>query len=511
MPHTNSVTVEASEENFEDDAIHVGAYGGGRGKRLMRSVSNLVARWHWVALGLLLGFLGATYYVSKAPKKYSATATLLVKQQTSTVLTRDQVEEIDMRSSEGLNTAAERIRRLDLLERVAGRQDVRNLPGLMPEPVEWLPEWMAKWLNRSSSRSAGKSVTIPAAPALASWLGSWMEISIRRGTRLIDITFTHEVPEVAKALADAVAREHLAEIVGARNDGRSSSIELLMKESEEARTKLQTYESARSIYARALEMHKMLDLKEVEVQQLSRRYLAKHPRMMDGSAELKRLQARFLDEFDLAITSPADKAYWETHVEQISAVQGNQENRLRTARALLLARNGVLESEISSQIAVFKTMLTRLEEASVNQQGQQAGAEVSSLARVPGGASAPDATRAYGLGAAAGLALGIAFASLLVRLDNKYHTVSQLEADTNQPVLAAISQISAQRVNKAVRMVHKAGGGCALSRARRNQPRRKAGLPIYCSVPGHPGPNMPRCSGSCGPPCHFWEMKPSGV
>jgi capsular exopolysaccharide synthesis family protein len=416
----------------------------------MRRISSLVSRWHWVALGLLVGFLGATYYLAKAPKRYSSVSTLLIKQQTSTVLSRDQVEEIDMRSAEGLNTAAERIRRLDLLERVAARQDVRALPGLMPEPVEWLPEWAVKWLKKENVEQVAAGVTPPPA-ALATWLGSWMEVSIRRGTRLIDITFTHEVPEVAKALADAVAREHLAEIVGTRNEGRSSSIELLMKESEEARTKLQTYESARVIYTRALEMHGVLDEKEAEVQQLARRYLPKHPRMIEFNAELQRLQQRFLDEFDLAVKSQADKVYWENHVDQIEAVRGEPEERLRMARGLLLARNGVLQSEIASQMSVFNAMLTRLEEAGVNQQGQEAGAEVSSLARVATNPSAPDPKKVYGLGAAGGMVIGLAFASLLVRLDNKYHTVSQLEAETNQPVLAAISQINRVRLQKAIR------------------------------------------------------------
>jgi capsular exopolysaccharide synthesis family protein len=450
MPQTKLQSAEATTESFEEDAIHAGAFGGSRGKRLMRRISNLVTRWHWVALGLLLGFLGATYYLAKAPKQYSSVSTLLIKQQTSTVLSKDQVEEIDMRSLEGLNTAAERIRRLDLLERVAARQDVRLLPGLMPAPVEWLPKWMVEWLGREEVVAKDGGAPPPPA-ALATWIGSWMEVSIRRGTRLIDITFTHQVPEVAKALADAVAREHLAEIVGTRNEGRSSSIELLMKESEEARSKLQTYESARVIYTRALEMHSVLDMKEAEAQQLTRRYLPKHPKMIEVSAELKRLQVRFLDEFDLATSSPADKAYWETHSEQIAAVRGEPDVRLRTARALLLARNGVLQSEIASQMSVFNAMLTRLEEAGVNQQGQEAGAEVSSLARVPTSPSAPDAKKVYALGTAGGMVFGLAFASLLVRLDNKFHTVSQLEADTNQPVLAAVSQINRLRLQKAIR------------------------------------------------------------
>jgi polysaccharide biosynthesis transport protein len=119
----------------DEDLLVAASPGPDRALKTKRLLLELLGRWYWIALGLVLGILASAYYLSKAPKRYSATSTLLIKQQTSAVMSRDQVEEIDMRSVEGLNTVAERIRSHDLLERVSSRMDVRALPGLIPPPL----------------------------------------------------------------------------------------------------------------------------------------------------------------------------------------------------------------------------------------------------------------------------------------------------------------------------------------------------------------------------------------
>lgn len=443
-----------------------------RTMRAKRMLLDLLNRWYWILLCVILGLLGSAYYLSKAPKMYSSTATLLIKQRTASVMNKDQVEEIDMASSEGLATVAERIRRPDLLERVASRSDVRSMPGLVPPPVDWTPAVLAGWLNRPAAESgkggdgageAGQAVPVPA--VLGGWMGSWMRVSIRRGTRLLDITFTHRVPEVAKGLADAVAREYLAEIVTSATEGRSSRTETLEKQSEDARAKLQVAGSALATYNRALELHKALETAETQQAQLSQRYLERHPKVVASLNEIKVLKERFMAEFDRAIGAAADKDYWEKSRGQIDAAEGDPEAHLQVARQLLLARTDVLRGEISSQMSVFNAMLTRLEESNVNSDGDESSAEVSSFARVPGWASLPVPRRIYTTGGALGLTAGLLLALLLVKLDNKYHSVAQLEADSGQPVLAAISVIDVKALDQAIRVKAKRVGGLVTSEA----------------------------------------------
>ena len=290
----------------------------------------------------------------------------------------------------------------------------------------------------------------PEAIALSGSISSWMTVSLRRGTRLMDITFQHEVPEVAKSLADAVTREYLAEIAGSKTEGRNNRSDTLIKQSEEARIKLQSVASALASYNRALESHKELDAQEALTAQLTHRYLPKHPKIIAALNELEALKKRFLREFDVAVASSADEAYWKTVRTQIDDAMAKPETHLQVARQLLLSRTGVLNGEANSQMSVFNAMLTRLEESRVNSEGEESNAEVSSLARISYTPVSPIPTKVYTSGAACGLTAGLFFAWLLIRMDNKYMSVAQVEAETGIPVLAAISDIDPRHVEKAI-------------------------------------------------------------
>ena len=149
-PSHRSRRQSPDSDDFEDDDMQDAGVSRQAGQEKMKLLAlDLLGRWHWIALGLVLGVLGGFFYLSKAPKIYQARATLLIKQQTSTVMSRDQVEEMDLRSLEGLNTVAERITRPELLQKVAARPEVRALPGLMPRDIEWLPEWAVSWFGKA--------------------------------------------------------------------------------------------------------------------------------------------------------------------------------------------------------------------------------------------------------------------------------------------------------------------------------------------------------------------------
>jgi capsular exopolysaccharide synthesis family protein len=425
------------------------------GQEKMRMLAlELVGRWYWIVLGAVIGVLGAAYYLAKTPKQYTATTTLFVKQQTASVMARDQIDEIDMRSVEAMNTIAERIRRMDLLERVGSRQDVRALPGLMPQPVNWAPDWLAEKFGQAPAADRTPQAAPPPA-ALGGMIGGCLNVSIRRGTRLIDLTITHPVPEITKALADAIAREYLAEIASASTEGRSSSIDLLQKQSEEARGSLQSARGSLAIYTRALDMHRILDAKETEVGAMQRRYLPKHPKMVTGVAELARLQERFLAEFDIARQAANEHPYWDVAGKELPDAASQPDGYLRVARQKLLGRIGVLDSEIQSSTSVFNSMLTRIEESSVNQESRESSTEVSNLARVPGPPSAPLPSKIITMGAVGGLVSGLLLALLLSRLDNKYHTVAQISSETGGTILAAVAEITPRHLVVAEREFRK--------------------------------------------------------
>lgn len=448
MPRPRSRARQDDFDEFEEDDFEGGGSPAGN-QKLKRLITELVGRWYWIVLFLILGLLGAAYYLSKAPKLYSTSCSLLIKTQTESLMSQDQVEDVSLRSIEAMNTAAARIGRFELLERVASREDVRALPGLIPPPVDWRPEWWAERADGLSIETAPEDQPVPPPPALAGRIRSWLDISITRGTRLMELQITHPVPEVAKAVADAIAREYLAEVRADMTSGRSGAIEVLDEESKDAREKLQQARAALAVYARALEAHQALDEQEILVAQLDQRYLPAHPKMEAANIEYERLKERFLSEFEIARESPSDKDYWSSVAGDLPDPEAERDRYLRVARQQLLARTGVLGSEIESLNSVFQSMLTRMSESSVNQESEETPVEVNSLARVPGLPSAPVANKIYTAGVGGGFAVGLAIAFLLARLDNKYETVAQVEEDSNATVLAAISHINESHLRQA--------------------------------------------------------------
>ncbi len=436
-------------DDFDDDDFDGGGSRQAGQEKMKLLVSDLFGRWHWVALGLILGVLGGFYYLSKAPQIYQARSTLLIKQQTSSVISRDQVDELDMRSLEGLNTLAERITRPELMQKVAARPDVRGLPGLMPPETQWLPDWALPWFGKSKEDKE-KSLGVPPPASLAGAIANWTEISVRRGTRLLDVFVSHPSPEVAKTVADAIVVEYQAELTGARSSGRDSSLQILINESEAARNRLQTSQNALASYQRALVTLKELESRETIAGELARRYLPKHPKMIAAQAELVAFQKQFLAEFDSARTSTADRDYWEKHSAEWSSAK-DDDDRLQNARRLLLARGSVLESEIASQNSVFNTILTRIHEADINQQAVESEMEIDSHAQLPRLPVSPKNSRVLAMATIGGLAFGVLLALFFIRLDNKIHTVSQAERETGLPVLAAISEIPARAVGSSAR------------------------------------------------------------
>ena len=177
--------------------------------------------------------------------------------------------------------------------------------------------------------------------------------------------------------------------------------------------------------------------------------------MVTANAELTQLKDSFIREFEIARQAASDKSYWEVAGKELPDHLTHPDEFLRTARQQLLARIGVLESEIQSSTLVFNNMLTRIKETSVNQESEESSAEVSNLARVPGMPSAPVANKVLAIGSLGGLATGLLLALLFIRLDNKFHTVAQVAGETGVVLLAAIADISPHHLATAERQHRK--------------------------------------------------------
>ncbi|MDA7656971.1 hypothetical protein N8647_01370, partial [bacterium] len=223
---------EAEELDLLEEEDGLGG-GASRRARTRQLIGDLLVRWHWMALGLVLGLLGSFYYLSKAPKLYEATSTLLVKDSARDAFEGQRQDDADVssRSQEALGTLVEQIKNLELFENVAKDPDILALEGLIPPSVNWWPEWSGDLLGGDGEKAieASKMET----SELARLIRAWTEVSNRRKTRLVDVVVSHPIPEIAKVLADKISQTYADELGIERATGRSNSSSVLALKSEE--------------------------------------------------------------------------------------------------------------------------------------------------------------------------------------------------------------------------------------------------------------------------------------
>jgi capsular exopolysaccharide synthesis family protein len=444
------------DDDFEDSPS---PEARSRRKKFNHLVPALLGRWYWAALGLVLGVLGSLYYLSKAPKFYTATTTLAITLPERGMMSggRAQLEEFDTSTVEGLNTIAARLGRVELLTRVASRPDVLALRGILPPEVDWRPSWWISWAEGpdAPAPTATDARSLPQT-SLVGIIGSGIGVSVRPKTRLLDITFKHQDPEVARVLADAVATEYVAETQQIASENRATQSSTLNRQSEESSRKLAETNAALGNYARVLQLHQELEAQEIAYATLALRYRPKYPDMVDARGKIEDTKRRFLAELNMAMNSAADAAYWQTAAAAIKAAP-DQETQLTAARQALLSRVSVLNAEAKSQETILQAMSTSSTMGNVDRDTSEISIRVDSKAQLPGMPSEPSPPKVMVAGSAGGLFLGLALAFLLVKLDNKFHSVAELEAETDVPILAAVAQINPSHLAQAIKTAHKRG------------------------------------------------------
>ena len=444
------------DDDFEDSPPQARS----RQSRHNALLPAMLGRWYWVALLLLLGVLGSLYYLSKAPKYFTATTTLAITMPERSVMGggRAQSEEFDTSTIEGLNTIAARLGRVELLERVAARPDVLALRGIVPPETDWRPAWWIKWAEGPDAAppAATDARALPRS-ALVGVIGSGIGVSVRQKTRLLDISIKHQDPEVARVLADAVATEYVAETEQIAGENRNTQSNTLIAKAEEASRKIAETNAALGNYTRVLQLHQELEGMETTYATLALRYRPKYPDMVDARGKLEDIKRRFLAELNTAMTSPADSDHWKTAADAINAAKDDPEAKLTAARQALLSRVSVLNAQAKSQETILQAMSTSSTMGDVDRETSSISIRVDSKALLPGEPSEPNPPKVMVIGSGGGLFAGLLLAFLFAKLDNKFHSVAQLEAESEVPVLAAISQINPNHLTQAVNNARKRG------------------------------------------------------
>jgi capsular exopolysaccharide synthesis family protein len=423
-------------------------------------VSNLLGRWHWIALATALALGLAHYYLTVAPRNYESTAAVQVKTSgMSTVAVSNPSEraaasELDLKSVDAINTIIGKFNTFSLIRTMLEEHpDLLTDPDLLPAQVNWTPAWLAPPPERTvfslPPAPPEGDATSPAATRyreelsalatkLAGPVSQLYKVAARRASRIVDIKVNHTNPSMARRLADAIVATYIKVHVDRRSGRTESALETIQRETEKAQADLQESQNALAAYRTALTLVEQLKDQESKLAALLLRYRDKHPDVISSRKLLADLQDSFLREFDAARSAQADSKYWDS--VKLAPRSDAPDDTVREAIRLLQARSEVLTSEIQNRTQTYNILLTQKAGADVSKEDKEAEILPIEPAR-EGLLTKPRPALIYAAGTMAGLMLGGGLALLLARLDNKIHTVADLERATGAPVLASIAAV----------------------------------------------------------------------
>jgi len=184
----------------------------------IRTVFVFIREKSWIiALCIAVSIIAAAIYLKKAPKVYEATATVQVEQEEQKIVKVEQVIQEDLKSQEILNTIVQKFKNRQLLERVLESNKMFAAVGTIPP---------------------GSTTPITRDSIIARFDGN-VKTSLRRQTRLIDISVRDEDPKLAAQLANSLVEQYIELDSQLRSTTTKSAYEFLKDESERLKKKLE--------------------------------------------------------------------------------------------------------------------------------------------------------------------------------------------------------------------------------------------------------------------------------
>lgn len=446
----------------------------------LRTLFYVLLERAWVVLLLAVaGLLLAAGYIKRAPVLYSSTATLEVQQEEQKIVKMDRaMDREDLRSLDVLQTIAQELKSRSLFERVI---DTNHL-GADP-------------------RFVGLMNGAPSREILAGALSRMTDVRLRRGTRLIDITVVHQVPELAQLIANSIVTEYKEQSVEQHTSTSEVANEFLLQEANRLKEKLQKSENDLQAYrertaavslddrqntvvaklkelstrvteaksariraesdyaqverlgtnvqallvlpvvandAKVAEIQMTMNKQEGDLANLRQRYKEKHPKYLQALSELNEWRSAFTNAvLQVPRTVKSTLESIRASEQALSEALTKQETAAIDLNKLSIQYN-VLARDVESDRALYEAVLNQMKQTSVAKEAQPTKVKVVQSAYRPEKPFSPQRTKILGLGILGGLFCGILLALGLNALDHSFKTVDQVEDMLGIPVVGVI-------------------------------------------------------------------------
>jgi polysaccharide biosynthesis transport protein len=361
-------------------------------------------------------------YVTKP--LYASTAVVQVEQRTQRpIQTDDKQNGDDLMSDDSVKTIEQNMQSFDLFEAVVKNPDIANDPDfLVGYP--------------------GGADETPSSADLAGWLYSNTKIALRHGTRLIDVTVYHRVPQMAQKLAQALVDTY--SVVGgqAQTNEQQTSLKLLSSQSAGIKQNLQTAEQALESYKDLLDLNTRIVAQQGVIDGLKERYREKHPQMIQARALFAEMNKEFDDAFQKTVSNPLNSGEVSPSPDLSSL---SFDDRVAAEIKYVEARSQVLQKEVDTESDLFDSILKQMRETAVNQYDYATDISLKEPPLVAARPSKPKKTIILLLGVSMATFLGLGAVVAVRAIDSTIETPMEAEAALGLPVLGTILRASPKK------------------------------------------------------------------
>jgi capsular exopolysaccharide synthesis family protein len=460
-------------------------------------------RWSIFGLTVLAAIL-ATLIASNMRPLYRSTATLLIEQSKSKVVSIEEVYSQGMVQREYYQTQVEILKSEDLARKVVQKLKLTTHPEFDPRQAE--PGWFARLTAIDGSTEQSKAPDDVLKDVIQRFKRD-LQIQSVRNSQLVQIGFVSHDKELAakvpnaladvyiesdlearmamtqkasewlrermgelrakvdtseKALQDYRDRERIVDTKGLALSGAGRQLEELTKSLVESRQKRAEAESAYSLVQQiktgrtqasyesvpVVLRHPLVQkMKEAEseaerrLSDAAKRYGPEHPKLVQAKAELEAAKENTRKQMEIVVGG-LQKEY-----EAARANESAVERALSQSKADIQGLNrkefqlGVLEREVQQNRNLYDMFVNRLKETSVGGDLQSTVARVIDPATIPGRPFAPNKALIVAIAAAVTLIVAALLALLLDRLANTVNSTSDVENRLGVAALGVLHKI----------------------------------------------------------------------
>lgn len=438
----------------------------------------LLTRWWVIAIVVGVCTVSAAGWVMRQPKIYEARAVLQVQQQEQQISNIEGVVQDNPSSLDFINTVVQALTSRNLMIRVVDANRLRQNPA-----------FVAPGSNPTEIQLADK-------------LRGKVQISLRRGTRLIDITVSDRDPVMARDLAASIVREFLKENFSQRlavskvaTEFLKEEAEKLKKKLEESELKLQRYkeqnravsledrqnitvERLREVSTSVTEANSQRIRLEADIEQvrkvgsgnteellrirsvaeipqvadvraqlgeantelaaLNERYGHKHPKLIAAQKRIESLRQT------LAVNTAKAGDILQRQYDAAVQTEAKLAAALKEQEDAALELNkiaipyNVLERDVESDRSLYESLLQRMKETSVTGPVEQAPYTLVEEPMVPSYPSKPNVRRTVALAFFFSVLIAVGGVVLLDMFDSSLRSVDEAEKFLHLPALVGI-------------------------------------------------------------------------